>query len=120
MKGSHRKPPDWGLWHLTYTMVIRISNAVETCVHYVAVAVTSSRRTRVALELPEESGSLRADVSVLLRSKGVSPRPSQMALHRWEWKKSAMPWVPRFPSPYSFPEAVWIWGTGWYQGPLAP
>ena len=28
----------------------------------------------------------------LLRSKGVRPRPWQMALHRWEWKKRAMPW----------------------------
>lgn len=42
--------------------------------------------------------------SFLVRSNLVSPRLRQMSLQVWEWKKRAMPLVPRFPSPYPIPE----------------
>ena len=78
----------------------------------VSQMITSSNFTLVSLQLPkEESVSLRASISFLLRSKGVSPRLWQMALHLCEWKNRAIPWVPRLPSPYSEPPAVWICGS---------
>lgn len=78
------------------------------------------------------------DLSAGERSKGVRPMTLQILLHRWEWKKRAMPrtpatqtrlqsvdlatrggrehgcqtgFVPRFPSPKSVPFSVWIWGS---------
>ena len=78
----------------------------------VSQKMTSSNFPLVSLQLPmDESVSVKASISFRLKSKGVSPRLWQMALHLWEWKKRAMPWVPRLPSPYSMAEAVWICGS---------
>lgn len=43
--------------------------------------------------------------SALVRSNRVNPRDLQILLQVWEWKNSAMPLVPRLPSPYSVPKS---------------
>ena len=46
-----------------------------------------------------------------LRSNWVSPKYWQRGLQMCDEKKRAMPLAPRLASPYSFAEAVWIWGS---------
>jgi hypothetical protein len=55
------------------------------------------------VDLEEDAELLRLSCSVVFRSKGVNPRHLQIRLQTWEWKKRAMPFVPRLPSPYSVP-----------------
>jgi len=47
---------------------------------------------------------VRTSCSVEAKSKDVRPNDLQILLQLCEWKKRAMPFVPKLPSPYSVPK----------------
>ena len=101
-------------WWMDYFGVVLASNGllpksklwlglIIVFLQYYNTIVAQSCSRRDTLLTLEAWCSMMASCSDLDRSNCSKPRARQISLHSWEWKNSAIPFVPRLPSPYISP-----------------